>query len=75
MSKKVTVQMLSVSIEKQDLSLGSWRAWRDGANFDDGSFLQILCIESDILWESEIMPTLGIVVAFLSSSSSATFLF
>jgi hypothetical protein len=35
------------------VSLGSWRAWRDGANFDvDGSFQQILGMESEILWES-----------------------
>jgi hypothetical protein len=39
------------------LSLGSWRARRDGANFD-ASFRQILGMESEILWEYEITSTL-----------------
>jgi hypothetical protein len=40
------------------VSLGMWRACRDGANLGT-SFQQILGMESEILWESEITPTLA----------------
>jgi hypothetical protein len=51
-------------------NLWLWRAKRDGTNFD-ASFRQILGMESEIVWESEITPTLKKVVKTAFEDSHA----